>query len=157
GHELRVTGGRWATSGWLKERPKPITKLTWDNAAVVSPATAARLGVEKGSMVKLTYQGRSLNAPVYVQPGHVNGSITLHLGYGRTRAGRAGTGMGFNPYGLRTARALWQDIGLEAEKAGSGYEFADTQNYHALETPDRRHIIHKGDLAEFKKNPESVH
>ena len=67
-------------------------------------------------MLKLTYDGRSLNAPVFIQPGHVNGATTLHLGYGRTRAGRAGTGMGFNPYGLRTAKALWQDIGLDAEK-----------------------------------------
>ena len=57
-------------------------------------------------MLRLTYEGRSLNAPVFVQPGHANGAATLHLGYGRTRAGRAGTGMGFNPYGLRTAKAL---------------------------------------------------
>ncbi|HJZ94894.1 MAG TPA: TAT-variant-translocated molybdopterin oxidoreductase [Candidatus Solibacter sp.] len=152
-----IYDGRYANNGWLQELPKPITKLTWDNAAVVSPATAARLGVEKGSMVKLTYQGRSLNAPVYVQPGHVNGSITLHLGYGRTRAGRSGTGMGFNPYGLRIAKALWQDVGLDAEKVSGFHEFADSQNYHMLDTPDRRHIIHHGDLAEFKKNPESVH
>ena len=67
-------------------------------------------------MVKLTYQGRSLEAPVFVQPGMAEGAIVLHLGYGRTRGGRAAEGMGFNPYGLRTAQALWQDTGLEAVK-----------------------------------------
>ena len=113
-----IYDGRFANNGWLQELPKPITKLTWDNAAILSPATAHRLGVQTGDMLKLTYEGRSLNAPVCIQPGHVNGAATLHLGYGRTHAGRAGTGMGFNPYGLRTAKALWQDVGLDAEKTG---------------------------------------
>ncbi len=152
-----IYDGRFANNGWLQELPKPITKLTWDNAAFISPATAHRLGVQKGDMLKLTYEGRSLNAPVFIQPGHVNGAATLHLGYGRTHAGRAGTGTGFNPYGLRTAKALWQDIGMEAVKAGGKYEFADTQNFHLLETPDRRHIIHRADLADFRKNPEAPH
>jgi molybdopterin-containing oxidoreductase family iron-sulfur binding subunit len=152
-----IYDGRFANSGWLQELPKPITKLTWDNAAFLSPATAHRLGVQKGDLLKLTYQGRSLQAPVFIQPGHVNGAATLHLGYGRTHAGRAGTGMGFNPYGLRTAKALWQDIGMDAVKAGGTYEFADTQNFHLLETPDRRHIIHRADLADFRKNPEAPH
>jgi len=152
-----IYDGRFANSGWMQELPKPITKLTWDNAAFLSPATAHRLGVQKGDLLKLTYEGRSLNAPVFIQPGHVNGAATLHLGYGRTHAGRAGTGMGFNPYGLRTAKALWQDIGMDAVKAGGKYEFADTQNFHGLETPDRRHIIHRADLADFRKNPASPH
>ncbi len=152
-----IYDGRFANNGWLQELPKPITKLTWDNAAFLSPATAHRLGVQTGDLLKLTYDGRSLNAPVFIQPGHVNGATTLHLGYGRTHAGRAGTGMGFNPYGLRTAKALWQDVGLDAVKTGGSYEFASTQNFHLLETPDRRHIIHKADLADFRKNPEAPH
>jgi molybdopterin-containing oxidoreductase family iron-sulfur binding subunit len=154
-----IYDGRFANNGWLQELPKPINKLTWDNAAFVSPATAAQRlgGAQTGDMLKLTYQGRSLNAPVYIQPGHASGTITLHLGYGRTRAGRAGTGMGFNPYGLRTSNALWQDVGLDAEKTSGSYVFASEQNFFALETPDRRHIIHKGDVADFLKDPESVH
>jgi len=99
-----IYDGRFANNGWLQELPKPITKLTWDNAAIVSPATAHRLKAATGDMVQLTYQGRSLRAPVFIQPGHIDGAVTLHLGYGRTKAGRAGTGMGFNPYGLRTAQ-----------------------------------------------------
>ena len=150
-----IYDGRFANDGWLQELPKPITKLTWDNAAILSAATAHRLGVATGDMVELAYQGRSLHAPVWVQPGHVNGAVTLHLGYGRTAAGRTGNGMGFNVYGLRTAQALWHDTGLEARKVPGSYLFATTQNDHVLDT--RRHIIHKGDLEDYRKNPESVH
>ena len=152
-----IHDGRHANNGWLQELPKPITKLTWDNAAILSPATAGKLGVQTGDQLKLTYQGRTLTAPVFIQPGHVKDSVTMHLGYGRTAAGRAGNGMGFNPYGLRTGSALWQDTGLEAVKTDGTHEFASTQNFHMLEAPDRRHIIHKATIAEFKKNPEAPH
>src|SRR5207253_7128683 len=67
-----IYDGRFANNGWLQELPKPITKLTWDNAAILGPGTAHRLGVTTGDMVELSYQGRRLNAPVYVLPGHVN-------------------------------------------------------------------------------------
>ena len=150
-----IYDGRFANNGWLQELPKPITKLTWDNAAILSPGTAHRLNVANGDMVELAYQGRKLNAPVFIQPGHANGSVTLHLGYGRTKAGRAGSGMGFNPFGLRTAKALWNDIGLDARKIAGSYQFASTQNFHILD--EERHIIHKADIAEYRKNPHSVH
>jgi molybdopterin-containing oxidoreductase family iron-sulfur binding subunit len=150
-----IYDGRFANNGWLQELPKPITKLTWDNAAIISPGDAHRLGVENGSMLELTYQGRTLRAPVWVQPGHVDQAVTLHLGYGRTQAGRAGTGMGFNPYGLRTASALWQDLGMDVRKVSGSYEFASTQMDHVLDAS--RHIIHKGDIADYRKDPASVH
>jgi molybdopterin-containing oxidoreductase family iron-sulfur binding subunit len=160
-----IYDGRFANNGWLQELPKPVTKLTWDNAAIMGPGTAKRLDVyyedtldlggQGVPMVELSYQGRKLRAPVWIQPGHIDGAVTLHLGYGRTKAGRAGTGMGFNPYGLRTSRALWQDLGMEALKAPGRYLMATTQNQHALDT--RRHIIHKGELADYLKEPESVH
>ncbi len=150
-----IHDGRFANNGWLQELPRPITKLTWDNAAILSPGTAHRFNVETGDMVELTYQGRTLRAPVWVQPGHVNGAMTLHLGYGRTRAGRAGTGIGFNPYGLRTSKALWHDTGLQVKKISGTYPFATTQMDHVLDA--NRHIIRKGDIEDYRKNPESVH
>jgi MoCo/4Fe-4S cofactor protein with predicted Tat translocation signal len=160
-----IYDGRFANNGWLQELPKPITKLTWDNAAIMSPGTAGRLGIpivdtlnwqaDGVPMIELTYQGRMLRAPVVVQPGHVNGAVTLHLGYGRTKAGRAGTGVGFNPYGLRTSQALWHDTGLEAKKISGSYVLATTQNEHALDT--RRHIYRHADLQEYLKNPEAPH
>jgi molybdopterin-containing oxidoreductase family iron-sulfur binding subunit len=159
-----IYDGRFANNGWLQELPKPITKLTWDNAAIMSPQTASRLGVlyqglsspsQEVPMVELTYEGRSLRAPVWVQPAHAEGSVTLHLGYGRTRGGRAATGMGFNPYGLRTAKALWQDVGMSAKKISAMYPIATTQDFHVLDT--ERHAIHAGELDEYLKNPQSVH
>ena len=150
-----IYDGRFANNGWLQELPKPITKLTWDNACILSPADAHRFNVDTGDLVTLTYQGRTLRAPVWVQPGQVNGAATLHLGYGRTRGGRVANGMGFNPYGLRTSTALWDDNGLELKKTSGSYLFATTQNEHILDT--RRHIIHKGDIEEYRKDPESVH
>jgi molybdopterin-containing oxidoreductase family iron-sulfur binding subunit len=150
-----IYDGRFANNGWLEEWPRPLTQITWDNAAFLSPADAHRFGVATGDMVELTYQGRRLRAPVWVMAGHVNGATTLHLGYGRTRAGKTGTGYGFNPYGLRTGSALWQDAGLEVKKTSGAYLFATTQNEHVLDT--RRHLVHNGELAEYLKNPESVH
>jgi molybdopterin-containing oxidoreductase family iron-sulfur binding subunit len=150
-----IYDGRFSNNGWLQELPKPITKLTWDNAAILSPGDAYRLGVETGGMLQLTYQGRLLRAPAWIQPGHVDGAITLHLGYGRTRAGRAGTGAGVNPYLLRSGSALWQDTGLEAKKVSGSYTFANTQHDGVLDAA--RHIIHKGDIADYRKDPESVH
>jgi molybdopterin-containing oxidoreductase family iron-sulfur binding subunit len=160
-----IYDGRFANNGWLQEWPKPITKLGWDNAAIISPADAKRLNVVPDEsldygmtgvpMLELTYQGRSLRAPVFVQPGHANGSVTLYLGYGRTVCGKIGAGQGFNPYGLRTAKALWHDVGLEAKKTSGTYYLAVTQNQHALDT--RRHIYRAADIEEYKKNPEAPH
>jgi len=160
-----IYDGRFANNGWLQEMPKPVTKLTWDNAAFMGPGTASRLGLpivntldyDNGGvpMVQLTYQGRTLRAPVFVQPGHANGAVTLHLGYGRTKAGRSGTGQGFNPYGLRTSKALWHDVGLEAKKTSGMYPLATVQNNHLLDT--RRHIYREATLAEYKANPDSPH
>jgi molybdopterin-containing oxidoreductase family iron-sulfur binding subunit len=150
-----IYDGRFANNGWLQELPKPITKLTWDNAAFMSPGDAFRLGVETGGMIELAYEGRKLKAPVRIQPGHVDGSITLHLGYGRTKGGRSAAGAGFNTYSIRTAKALWQDTGLEARKISGTYLFADTQMEGVLD--ESRHIIHKGNIAEYLKDPESVH
>ena len=104
-----VYDGRFANNGWLQELPKPITKLTWGNAALVSPATARKYGLgqapgssggEHGQavvdMIELSYRGRTVKAPVWVAPGLADDSVTVHLGYGRTRAGSVGSGTGFN-------------------------------------------------------------
>jgi molybdopterin-containing oxidoreductase family iron-sulfur binding subunit len=150
-----VYDGRYANNGWLQELPRPVTKITWDNAAIVSPATAHKLNTDTGDMLKVAYEGHSMRVPVLIQPGHADDCVTMHLGYGRTKAGHTGTGVGFNPYGIRTAKALWHDGGLEAQKADGAYLFASMQMQHVLDT--RRHLIHRGNLEEFKKNPESVH
>ena len=111
--------------------PKPLTRLTWDNVALVSPATAKKLGVsqevtghggEHGAVetdvVELNYRGRTVKAPIWIMPGQPDDSITVSLGYGRTRAGHVGNGVGFNAYALRTSEAPWFDGGLKVTKTG---------------------------------------
>ncbi|HEY7313456.1 MAG TPA: TAT-variant-translocated molybdopterin oxidoreductase [Gemmataceae bacterium] len=163
--------GRFANNGWLQELPKPLTKLTWDNAAIMSPKTAEReLGISyvKGSsssfsstggehghalvnVVELTYQGRKLKAPVWIQPGHADDSVTVHLGHGRTHAGHVANGVGFNAYALRTKDALWFDGGLEVRKLpGEEHALACTQMHHNMEGRDP---IRFATLDRFKENP----
>ena len=156
-----VYDGRFANNGWLQEFPKPITKLTWDNAAIMSPATARHYGLQASGLtedfsdvVELEYKGYKMRAPVFIQPGHADGSVTVHLGYGRTRSGHVASRIGFDAYGMRTSAALWQDFGLEMRKTGGSYLLVSTQNEHALDT--RRHIIEAAEIAEYRKNPNVI-
>ena len=96
-----VYDGRWSNVGWLQELPKPVTNLSWDNAALVSGATLTKLGLEEDNIIELTVKGYKVKAPVIVVPGHPDNSVTVHLGYGRQAAGRVGSGAGFNAYLIR--------------------------------------------------------
>ena len=167
--------GRFANNGWLQELPKPVTKLTWDNAAFVSPETAERLrvgleyvkdsssnfgstGGEHGhalvKMVELVYQGRKLKTPVWIQPGHADGAITIHLGHGRTHAGHVAQGVGFNAYALRTKDAPWFDGGLDVHSAGGEHTLACTQMHHNMAG---RSPIRGTSLTHFKNHPQFAH
>ena len=145
-----VWDGRFANNGWLQELPKPLTKLTWDNAAYVSPATAERLDLENEDVIELKYDGRVLEAPVWVWPGHPDDSVTLHLGYGRTHAGKVGTGTGVNANPLRSSGNMWFDRGLVIRRTGDRYKLASTQDHHSMEG---RAIVRAGTLTEFELNP----
>jgi MoCo/4Fe-4S cofactor protein with predicted Tat translocation signal len=162
-----IFDGRFANNGWLQELPKPLTKLTWDNAALVSPRTAERLGLsyqvgarggEHGKvftdLVELRYQGRTLRAPIWIVPGHADDCVTLHLGYGRSRAGKVGTNTGFNAYGIRTADAPYYGAGLEIRKVGSQYPLACTQFHHSMEGRD---LVRAATLEEYRKDPNFAH
>ncbi len=96
--------GRFSNNPWLMETPDPLTKLTWDNAALISPATAREMDVENGDVIALEADGRSLEAPVWILPGHANYSVTLNLGYGRQLDDehKVAAGSGFDAYKLRT-------------------------------------------------------
>ncbi|MBM3496596.1 MAG: 4Fe-4S dicluster domain-containing protein, partial [Armatimonadetes bacterium] len=124
--------GRFASNGWLQELPKPLTRLTWDNAALIGPSTARKLGLADGAEVELSLGGRKLLAPVRVQPGHPSGSVTLHLGHGRTKAGAVGTGVGSSAYVLRSQDAMWFASGLEIRRTGRTHTFARTEQHHAI-------------------------
>jgi MoCo/4Fe-4S cofactor protein with predicted Tat translocation signal len=148
-----IFDGRFANNGWLQELPKPLTKLTWDNAALLSPATAQRLGLQNEDLVELEFRGRKVRAPVWILPGHANDSVTVHLGYGRTNAGRVGNGAGFNAYLLRTSDAPYFGSGLEVRKTGSKYALAVTQHHFLTEG---RTIVISGAIDEYRKNPGFV-
>ena len=149
-----IWDGRFANNGWLQELPKPLTKLTWENAALISPATAATLGLVNGDLVELTYAGQTLQAPVWLLPGHCADALTVHLGYGRTHAGKVGNGTGFNAYALRTADAPGFGAGVTVRKVGSGYQLASTQVHHSMEG---RNLIRVGTVEQFATEPEFVH
>jgi MoCo/4Fe-4S cofactor protein with predicted Tat translocation signal len=106
-----IYDGRWSNVGWLQELPKPVTSLSWDNAAIVSGATLTRLGLEEQDIVELAVGGRKVKAPVIVAPGHPDNSVTVYLGYGRSFAGRMGSGAGFNAYLIRTSDAPFYTTG----------------------------------------------
>ncbi len=156
-----IWDGRFANNGWLQECPKPLTKLTWDNAALLSPALAERLGIANEQMVELTVEGRSLSAPAWIQPGHPDNSVTLHLGYGRRRGGKVGEGTGFDAYALRAARTPWLATGVTLSPAAGSYRLASTQLHSNIELEGReaekRHLVRTGTLDEYKKHPEFVH
>jgi len=153
--------GRFANNGWLMELPDPITKLTWENAALVSPATAEELGLANGDVARVIYRDRDLEAPVFVVPGQADGSVTLPLGWGRVAAGRIGNGRGFNAYALRTSDAPDFDDGLRLEATGRNVRLATTQDHHTVDELGKRVrderiplVVREATLDEYRQHPE---
>jgi molybdopterin-containing oxidoreductase family iron-sulfur binding subunit len=134
--DAKVGDGRFANNGWLQELPDPITKLSWDNAALLSPATAAELGVTSGDLVHLGLDGRALEIAALVVPGQADHSIFLSLGYGRTAAGRIGRGVGFDAYRLRTSHAPDIALGGSISPTGRKYALASTAHHFNMEGRD---------------------
>jgi MoCo/4Fe-4S cofactor protein with predicted Tat translocation signal len=150
-----VGDGRFANNGWLQELPKPLTKLTWDNAALVGVGTAERHGLVNGDVIELEHQGRRLEAAVWVQPGHAEDCVTLHVGYGRTRTGRVGTGTGFNAYRLQSSLTPWGGTDVRLTRTGRRYPLVSTQLQHAIDS-ESREILREGTLQDFLRDPNFV-
>ena len=158
-----IYDGRFANNGWLQELPKPLTKITWGNALILSPTTANRfalknnIGVKGGdvlvSTANLSYQGRTLTAvPVWVLPGQPDGVATVHLGYGRRLAGRVGNGKGFNAYSIRTSDAPWANRGVRLSNTGEHYALATSQLHFYMENRD---VVRSSTLADYLKESAS--
>jgi molybdopterin-containing oxidoreductase family iron-sulfur binding subunit len=166
-----IYDGRYSNVGWLQELPKPVTNLSWDNAAIVSGATLTKLGLEEDDIVELTVDGRKVNAPVIVAPGHPDNSVTVHLGYGRESAGRVGSGAGFNAYLIRTAASPFYAVGSIKKLEGKwglavtkshfqdkrppmfGGQGNGNNSLEADEAINERGIIRYATLDEYKANP----
>jgi len=170
--DAKVDDGRFANNGWLQECPDPITRLTWDNAILVSPHFAKELGIvpapsviqvarveaadfEKGREMapvgKLRLGGFSIEGPLHIQPGLADYTVVLPLGYGRTKSGRVGTGAGFNASALRTSGAMHIAVGAVLEVIpGRRHALANTQEHWSMEGRD---IIREANVSEFLRNP----
>ncbi|HEY2150415.1 MAG TPA: TAT-variant-translocated molybdopterin oxidoreductase [Vicinamibacterales bacterium] len=161
-----VLDGRFANNGWLQELPKPITRLTWDNAVLVSPATAARLqsrerpattGGEHGNIISdvvdLKYRGRIVRGTMFTVAGHPDDCATVHLGYGRTRGGHLANGAGFNASSIRTSDALGFGGGAEIALTGQKASLACVQYHHLMEG---RGMVRAVTREEYVNDPKSI-
>jgi molybdopterin-containing oxidoreductase family iron-sulfur binding subunit len=146
-----VYDGRFANNAWLQELPKSMTKMTWDNPALIAPVTAARLNLVSGDVVELKQGNASLRIPIWLAPGHAPDTLTLSLGYGRTRAGKVANTVGFDVNVMRTSDA--PDIlgGVTLTKTGATYELACTQDHWSLEG---RNLVRVATTAEFEHEPK---
>jgi molybdopterin-containing oxidoreductase family iron-sulfur binding subunit len=167
--DSKVYDGRFANSGWLQELPEPATKIVWDNAAVVSPATAKALGVVTGSVVAVKLGNKTAEFPVYILPGQATGSVALALGYGRTAAGAVGGSdaagvapVGVDAYRLRTAAAPDFAGGLAVTPTSKKYKLVSTQNYYAIDGIGGSGLervpvlVRETTLEEFAHHPDHV-
>ncbi len=127
-----IYDGRYANNGWLQELPKPMSKLTWDNAALIAPATAEAHELQSGDVITIAHEGRSLNMPVWILPGHAKDSLTVFVGYGRTRAGRLGNGAGFDAYALRGSTNPYFGA-AQITRTGDDYDLVGTQDHWTID------------------------
>jgi MoCo/4Fe-4S cofactor protein with predicted Tat translocation signal len=150
-----IYDGQFSNNGWLQELPKPMSKLTWDNAVLVSPKMAEREGLASMDVVTLELGGRKVSGPVWIQAGHPDHAVSVHLGYGRTKAGRAGTGAGFDTYTIRTTGALWIAPGGKLTKVAGHYQLASTQGYQTMDVPDgqERPLVRETTLEDYRQHP----
>jgi molybdopterin-containing oxidoreductase family iron-sulfur binding subunit len=143
-----IYDGRYANLGWMQELPKPITNLSWDNAALMSIQTLVKLKASESDVVEIEYQGRKIKASALVAPGHPDQSITIYLGYGRRNSGRVGTGAGFDAFPIRLASSPLFAVGATVKKTGETYECASTKSHYI----DHRDAFARayGNIAEAK-------
>lgn len=178
-----VYDGRFTNNGWLQELPNPLTKITWENVALISPKTAEKLQINQGAdnedaaggslgttffntkggnlfsdLVKVKMNGAEITqeVPMWITPGQPDDVITLHLGYGRSRAGRIGTGIGYNAFDVRSSNAMWNGIG-EITKTGNDKAIASTQIHFNIPEGRRLDIMRVWDLEQFNNTPGLGH
>lgn len=148
-----VDDGRYANNGWLQELPDPITKITWDNAVLMSRRTAAALGIQNSELVEVRVGERVVQGPAWIQPGMADNVLGLALGYGRERAGRVGRRVGFNSYAIRPHGQPHFAVGATVKGTGRKYVLACTQDHWSMEG---RPIIREANLDQFRKYPDFV-
>lgn len=150
--------GRYSNNAWLQEAPDPMTKLVWDNAALLSPATARKLSVKTGDLLLIRAGSLEAQVPALEQPGVADDSIALTLGYGRSHCGRVGVGVGHRVETLRTTSAFYV-APASISKAGGRYNLVTTQEHHTMVEPitgKTRPIVREATLAEYREHPNVI-
>ena len=157
-----IWDGRYANNSWLQELPKPLLKTVWDNAAIMSFATAQAWGVSDDDLVNVRANGQMIPLPVVILPGHADDSVTLHMGYGRTRGGEVAAGAGSDVFPLRTSAAM-SFVQGKVEAAGGSYRVARTAHHNLIDPETKtvdgvhqRPLIQVATFEQFKKNPRYV-
>ncbi len=152
--------GRFANNGWLQELPKPLSKVTWENIAMISPATASKLGVSQAAgglgrdtgvpIAEISAGGKSIKVPVWIAPNHANDSITLFTGGGRAKVGAVGANHGYDAFQLLSSANTTFTSGVKFELTGSIVDLATTQIQSAMEG---RAFVRSATLQKFVDNP----
>ncbi|MGF6308834.1 MoCo/4Fe-4S cofactor protein with predicted Tat translocation signal [Bradyrhizobium sp. i1.8.4] len=141
-----VWDGQFANIGWLQELPKPLTTVTWSNVVAIAPHLAKRIAVANGDHVEVGIGDRSVTGPVWIMPGQAGNTVALYLGYGRTRAGRVGDGLGYDAYHVRPPDRPWLAKG-SLRKIGGSEALAVTQLHHRMEGFDFVRELTPGEAA----------
>jgi molybdopterin-containing oxidoreductase family iron-sulfur binding subunit len=172
--DANVYDGRYANVGWMQEIPRPVTNLSWDNAALMSFATMEKSGLAENDAVEISVGGKKVIAGALAVPGQADGVVVVTLGQGR-RFGRVGGGVGYNAYLIQQSGGPWAQSGASLRKTGDIYDICVTKSHHidqrsvkaggdgsgthsieGNESLDRG-IIRYATLTEFKANPEFAH
>ncbi len=172
--DAHVYDGRFANVGWLQEIPRPVTNLSWDNAAQMSYATMEKFGLAENDAVEISVGGKKIIAGALAVPGQADGVVVLALGQGR-RSGRVAGGVGYNAYLIQASGSPWAQMGASLKKTGDIYDICVTKSHHIDQRSVRaggdgsgthsiegnesldRGIIRYATLTEFKANPEFAH
>ena len=173
--DATIDDGRFANNGWLQECPDPITKISWDNAILISPRLGRELGIDKYSdglrqvarkdladfekgkenahIVEITVGARKIRGPAHMQPGLSNYTVIVPLGYGRTHTGRVGEGTGFSAYAGRETSSFHFANDATIALTGERMYLADSQWHWSMEGRD---LVREGNLSEYNENPGFV-
>jgi molybdopterin-containing oxidoreductase family iron-sulfur binding subunit len=149
---VSIGDGKSANNPWLQELPDPVSKVTWDNYAAINPKFAEKLGIAELDLVEIKTDKYSVTLPVLLQPGQASGTVSVALGYGRVKAGKAGSEVGKNAFPfLRLVNATLQiSTAASISKASGTYELAQTQTHHTIEG---RNVVRETTLKNFLKDP----
>ncbi|MBP3959257.1 TAT-variant-translocated molybdopterin oxidoreductase [Gemmata sp. G18] len=150
--------GSGAMNPWLQEMPDPITKLVWDNAAILSPATATAFGVAQNDIVEIRLGESTLAVPVFVLPGQADYSVALPFGqFGQMRIAHVPNGGGTDVLPLRRSTALHTAVGATLKKTGRKADLVTTQEHGVI--PEGRDIVREVDAGKKKDDhqPGSDH